>query len=70
MPEADRHDTSAIYLKTDLGGLEAEIPSFGWRDYFQTTFSTSGLTPEEPIVSYAFPYLKKMAIILKHSEPR
>jgi len=69
IPEADRQDTSAIYRKDTLAELEREIPEFKWRKYFQTFVHTE-LPEEEPIVSYAFPYLRDMARIVKETEPR
>lgn len=69
LPEADRHDTSAIYKKQTLSSLERDIPEFNWRLYLKTFVQTE-LPSDEPIVSYAFPYLKEMAFIVKATEPR
>jgi membrane metallo-endopeptidase-like protein 1 len=69
IPEADRQDTSAIYRKDTLASLEKDIPEFNWKKYFQTFVHTE-LPSDEPIVSYAFPYLRDMAHIVKNTEPR
>jgi predicted metalloendopeptidase len=67
--EADRQDTSAIYRKDSLASLQMEVPEFNWTQYFQTFVHTE-LNPNEPIVSYAFPYLKDMAVLVKQTPPR
>ncbi|CAL8073379.1 unnamed protein product [Orchesella dallaii] len=69
LPEADRHDTSAIYKKQTLSTLERDIPEFDWKLYFKTFVKTE-LPSDELIVSYAFPYLRDMAFIVKKTEPR
>ncbi|OXA51530.1 Membrane metallo-endopeptidase-like 1 [Folsomia candida] len=69
IPEADRQDTSAIYRKDSIAFLQQEIPDFNWTQYFQTFVHTE-LGPDELIVSYAFPYLKDMAAIIKQTPPR
>ena len=69
LPEADRHDTSAIYKQQTLASLEEDIPEFNWRLYLQTFVKTE-LPNDEPIVSYAYQYLKEMAFIVKATEPR
>lgn len=35
LPEADRHDTSAIYKKISLLQLQREVPQINWREYLQ-----------------------------------
>lgn len=70
MPEADRHDTSAIYRKLTLVELQREVPHLNWTEYLQTTLGNIELQPEESIVSYAMPYLVQMGKILTETDRR
>ncbi|GAB0091434.1 Neprilysin-1 [Sergentomyia squamirostris] len=71
LPEADRHDTSAIYRKLTLPELQAEVPQFQWREYIQATLGEDvTLMTDEPVVSYAMPYLVEMGKILAESDRR
>ncbi|XP_064113738.1 neprilysin-1-like [Macrobrachium nipponense] len=63
MPEADRHDTGRNYVKLTLALLEQEVPEFKWSDYL-SAFLKERLMPEEPIVVYSMPYLKRLAKIM------
>ena len=69
IPEADRQDTSAMYKKQTLKGIETEITDFRWREYFQSFLKTE-ISPEEEIVTYAYDYFKEMATIVKNEEKR
>ncbi|CAD6235836.1 GSCOCG00008006001-RA-CDS [Cotesia congregata] len=69
LPEADRHDTSAIYRKLTLRELQHEVPQLNWRDYLQTFLSTS-ITEDEPVVVYALPYFIKMGRIIEQTDKR
>lgn len=71
LPEADRHDTSAIYKKMKLPQLQNEIPELNWKEYLQTTLGNEiKLNNDEPIVSYAMPYLIQMGKILAKTDKR
>ncbi|XP_003491860.1 neprilysin-1 [Bombus impatiens] len=69
IPEADRHDTSAIYRKLTLRELQREIPQLKWREYLQE-FINSPITEEEPIVAYAMPYFMQMGRIVQRTDRR
>ncbi|XP_058829877.1 neprilysin-1-like [Topomyia yanbarensis] len=70
LPEADRHDTSAIYKKITLHQLQHEVPQINWREYLQTTLGNVKLEDDEEIVSYAMPYLIEMGRILNETDTR
>ncbi|XP_039448992.1 neprilysin-1 isoform X2 [Culex pipiens pallens] len=70
LPEADRHDTSAIYKKISLLQLQREVPQINWREYLQTTLGSVQLEENEAIVSYAMPYLVEMGRILNETDKR
>ncbi|KAK6620413.1 18S rRNA pseudouridine methyltransferase [Polyplax serrata] len=69
LPEADRHDTSAIYRKLPLGALQKEIPQLNWKEYL-STFLEIHIKETEPLVTYAMPYFVKMGEILMKTERR
>ncbi|XP_043262154.1 neprilysin-1-like isoform X2 [Colletes gigas] len=69
LPEADRHDTSAIYRKLTLRELQREIPEIKWRVYLQE-FISAPITDEEPIVVYGMPYFVEMGRIVHRTDPR
>ncbi|XP_012139304.2 neprilysin-1 [Megachile rotundata] len=69
MPEADRHDTSAIYRKLTLRELQREIPQLKWIEYLQE-FISAPITDEEPIVAYAMPYFVQMGRIVQRTNRR
>lgn len=69
MPEADRHDTGSNYVKLSLAELEKQVPEFKWSDYL-SAFLKEELTPEEPIVVYSMPYLKRLAKIMADTDKR
>jgi len=52
-----------------LSQLQREVPQINWREYL-TTFMTIPLAEDEPIVSYALPYHKEMAKILRQTDRR
>lgn len=65
MPEADRHDTSAIYRKLTLPELQSSVPQLNWNEYLQATLGKEvKLLPNEEVVAYAMPYLVQMGKIL------
>ncbi|XP_058126408.1 neprilysin-1 [Anopheles ziemanni] len=70
LPEADRHDTSAIYTKITLPELQRRVPQIDWKEYLQTTLGTVHLDPNERIVSYAMPYLVELGKILYATDRR
>uniref|UniRef100_A0A2M4BCZ6 Putative m13 family peptidase n=1 Tax=Anopheles marajoara TaxID=58244 RepID=A0A2M4BCZ6_9DIPT len=70
LPEADRHDTSAIYTKITLPELQRRVPQIDWKQYLQTTLGTVRLQPNESIVSYAMPYLVELGKILRSTDRR
>uniref|UniRef100_A0A182QHT6 Uncharacterized protein n=1 Tax=Anopheles farauti TaxID=69004 RepID=A0A182QHT6_9DIPT len=70
LPEADRHDTSAIYTKITLPELQRRVPQIDWKEYLQTTLGTVQLHPNESIVSYAMPYLVELGKILRDTDRR
>ncbi|CAG2165874.1 unnamed protein product [Oppiella nova] len=66
MPEADRHDTGAIYKKLTLRELKSLIPEFDWILYLNTLLPTPVFTDEE-IVIYSIEYFQEMGkIIARH----
>lgn len=69
-PEADRHDTSAIYRKLTLPQLQKEVPEIDWREYLQETVGDIKLKRDEPVVVYALPYLTSLGKILKNTDRR
>ncbi|XP_055597323.1 neprilysin-1-like isoform X2 [Uranotaenia lowii] len=70
LPEADRHDTSAIYKKITLQQLQNEVPQINWEEYLQSTLGNVKLEKNESIVSYAMPYLVEMGRILNETDKR
>lgn len=71
MPEADRHDTSAIYKKITLPQLQRDVPQLNWKEYLQATLGNQiVLQDNEPVVSYAMPYLIQMGRIFAESDRR
>ncbi|XP_037931990.1 neprilysin-1-like [Teleopsis dalmanni] len=71
LPEADRHDTSAIYKKITLSELQEQVPEIDWTEYLQTALGQEiQLQPNEELVSYAMPYLIDMGKILKSADRR
>lgn len=71
IPEADRHDTSAIYRMLTLPQLQREVPQLNWREYLQATLGHHvHLDEDEPIVSYAMPYMIEMGRILNGTDRR
>ncbi|XP_061393727.1 neprilysin-1 [Musca vetustissima] len=71
LPEADRHDTSAIYRKITLPELQAEVPQLNWTLFLQTALGNNvQLRPDEQLVSYAMPYLIEMGKILVKTDTR
>ncbi|XP_053981492.1 neprilysin-1-like [Hylaeus volcanicus] len=69
IPEADRHDTSAIYRKLTLRQLQREIPQIEWRVYLEE-FIRVPITEEEPIVVYGMQYLLEMGRIVQTTDRR
>lgn len=69
MPEADRHDTSAIYRKLTLNELQREVPQVRWMEYL-TAFLDDNITNNEPVVVYALPYFVELGKILEKTDRR
>lgn len=69
LPEADRHDTSAIYRKLTLAQLQKEVPQVRWLEYL-SAFLDADITDQEPVVSYALPYFVEMGKILERTDKR
>lgn len=70
LPEADRHDTSAIYRKLTLPQLQKMVPEIDWREYLQETVGDIKLKRDEPVVVYALSYLMQMGKILRETDRR
>ncbi|XP_067638908.1 neprilysin-1 isoform X2 [Eurosta solidaginis] len=71
LPEADRHDTSAIYKKLTLSELQQQVPQLNWTIFLQTVLGSNNvLMPDEVLVSYAMPYLIEMGKILETADRR
>lgn len=70
LPEADRHDTSAIYRKLTLPLLQKLVPEIDWREYLQETVGDIKLRRDEPVVVYALSYLMQMGKILRETDRR
>ncbi|XP_066590529.1 neprilysin-1-like [Prorops nasuta] len=69
LPEANRHDTSAIYRKLTLRDLQREVPQLNWRVYLES-FITTPITDEEPLVAYAMSYFVQMGKIIQKTDRR
>ncbi|XP_054720932.1 neprilysin-1-like [Uloborus diversus] len=69
IPEADRHDTGAIYNKMSLQELSEIVPEFDWV-YYLNTFLPTKVDDQEPVVVYALPYLQEMGQILSQANRR
>lgn len=71
LPEADRHDTSAIYNKLTLRELQRRVPQINWVEYIQTAVGPDvQIGPDEEVVCYALPYLVEMGRILEQTDER
>jgi predicted metalloendopeptidase len=68
-PEADRHDTSAIYRKLTLAQLQQEVPQVNWLEYL-SAFLHADIDENEPVVSYAMPYFAEMGRIIQKTDRR
>ncbi|XP_042900690.1 neprilysin-1 isoform X2 [Parasteatoda tepidariorum] len=68
-PEADRHDTGAIYNKMSLQELSEIVPEFDWV-YYLNTFLPTKVDDQEPVVVYALPYLQEMGQIISQVNRR
>lgn len=69
LPEADRHDTSAIYKKVTLAQLQKIVPQFEWKRYL-SSFLEAEITDEEPVVAYGLSYFVEMGKILAETDRR
>jgi predicted metalloendopeptidase len=69
LPEADRHDTSAIYRKLTLAQLQQEVPQLNWLEYL-SAFLDADIDEREPVVSYAMPYFVEMGRIIQKTDRR
>uniref|UniRef100_A0A1B6DE24 Uncharacterized protein n=1 Tax=Clastoptera arizonana TaxID=38151 RepID=A0A1B6DE24_9HEMI len=68
-PEAERHDTSAIYRKLTLEQLQQEVPQLKWLDYLRSFLGVE-ISHKEPVVAYAMPYFVEMGKILAETDTR
>ncbi|KAI4462306.1 zinc metalloprotease family m13 neprilysin-related [Holotrichia oblita] len=69
LPEADRHDTSAIYRKLTLAELQKIVPQIKWLEYL-TSFLNADITEREPVVAYGLSYFIEMGKILAETDRR
>lgn len=69
LPEADRHDTSAIYRKMTISQLHKQVPQINWLEYLKT-FLDKAIDENEPVVTYAMPYFIQMGRILAETDMR
>lgn len=69
LPEADRHDTSAIYRKLTLRELQQEVPQLQWLVYLQE-FISAPIDEKEPVVAYAMTYFMQMGRIISKTDRR
>ncbi|KAK9502137.1 hypothetical protein O3M35_012728 [Rhynocoris fuscipes] len=69
LPEADRHDTSAIYKKMTIRQLHKQVPQINWLEYLRT-FLDKPIDENEPVVTYAMPYFVQMGRILAETDMR
>nr|XP_022914455.1 neprilysin-1-like [Onthophagus taurus] len=69
LPEADRHDTSAIYKKLTLAELQKIVPQIKWLDYL-TTFLEAKIDEREPVVAYGLSYFIEMGKLIETTDKR
>ena len=69
MPEADRHDTSAIYRKLTLQELQTIVPQIKWLEYL-SSFLDADINEQEPVVAYGLSYFIEMGKILAETDRR
>ncbi|KAH9413417.1 Membrane metallo-endopeptidase-like 1 [Dermatophagoides pteronyssinus] len=65
MPEADRHDTSAIYNKKTIKQLKQLVPEFDWIGYLKNFMPISIDENNEEIVIYSLDYYQQMGKLIK-----
>lgn len=68
-PEADRHDTGAMYNKMSLAELSERVPEFDWV-YYLNIFMPTKVDDEEEVVVYAISYLQELGQILSQANRR
>lgn len=69
LPEADRHDTTAMYRKLTLRELQREVPQLQWLVYLRE-FINAPIDEKEPVVMYAMPYFVQMGRIISRTDQR
>ncbi|EFA09825.2 neprilysin-1 [Tribolium castaneum] len=69
LPEADRHDTSAIYRKLTLQELQTIVPQIKWLEYLRS-FLDVDIDDQEPVVAYGLSYFIEMGKILAETNQR
>jgi membrane metallo-endopeptidase-like protein 1 len=69
LPEADRHDTSAIYRKLTLQELQTIVPQIKWLEYLRS-FLDADINEQEPVVAYGLSYFIEMGRILAETDRR
>jgi membrane metallo-endopeptidase-like protein 1 len=70
IPDADRHDTGAIYDQMTLTELELRVPEIRWREYLNAFLPDLMVGDSEAIVSYAMSYFKELGKLLMRTERR
>lgn len=70
IPEADRHDTGAIYDQMTLVELELRVPEIRWREYLNAFLPDLTVDDSEPIVSYAMSYFQELGKLVMRTERR
>ncbi|XP_014258696.1 neprilysin-1-like [Cimex lectularius] len=69
LPEADRHDTSAIYRKMTIRELKRLVPQVDWLEYLKT-FLHKPIDDTETVVTYGLPYFSYMGQALAETDKR
>lgn len=70
IPEADRQDTGAIYVKQTLAELQHLVPEIRWRDYLNAFLLEPPVQDTEPIVIYAMSYFQELGKLLARTDRR
>lgn len=69
LPEADRHDTTAMYQKLTLQELQEKVPQLKWLVYLRE-FINAPIDEKELVVIYAMPYFVQMGRIISKTDQR
>ncbi|RWS03047.1 neprilysin-2-like protein, partial [Dinothrombium tinctorium] len=68
-PEADRHDTGAMYKRMTIAELQRSVPEFNFLLYLNSYLPIE-VFEEEKIVVYALDYLKTVSKLLVRTDPK